>query len=166
MEITYYLIEFWAESGYYNLLQISIESFPPTDPEDYIGGSFPLVFTSTTGQNISVCSPVEIVNDNLHEAYETFLIQLSIQTGETQVILNPLIGTATIIDDDGNSCNCVCMCRWCKDIKVLYSDLFIIMVMIYMRQLKHIHITFLTFNQITTVASTWELWMWLSCTPY
>ena len=84
-----------------------MESFLSTDPEDYIGGSFPLVFTSTTGQNISVCSPVEIVNDNLREAYETFLIQLSIQTGETQVILNPLIGTATIIDDDGNSCRYV-----------------------------------------------------------
>ena len=75
--------------------------FLPTDPEDYIARSFPLVFTSTTDQNTPVCASVGIVNDNLDEEDEIFLIQLSIQPGETQVILNPLIGTATIIDDDG-----------------------------------------------------------------
>ena len=97
-----------------------IINFLPTDPEDYIARPFPLVFTSTTDQNTPVCASVGIINDNLDEEDETFLIQLSIQSGETQVILNPLIGTATIIDDDGNSCICLLLtdCRLCNDMEV------------------------------------------------
>ena len=78
--------------------------FLPPDPDDYVGGSFPLVFTSTTG-NTPVCVPVgnvAIVNDLICEDDETFFVQLSTPAGETQVILNPQTGTATIIDDDGN----------------------------------------------------------------
>ena len=43
-----------------------------------------------------------IVNDAICEDDETFFVQLSTPAGETQVILNPQTGTATIIDDDGN----------------------------------------------------------------
>ena len=45
---------------------------------------------------------VQIVNDGICEDDETFFVQLSTPAGETQVILNPQTGTATIIDDDGN----------------------------------------------------------------
>ena len=78
--------------------------FLPPDPDDYVGGSFPLVFTPATG-NTPVCVPagnVVIVNDNICEDDETFFVQLSTPAGETQIILNPQTGTATIIDDDGN----------------------------------------------------------------
>ena len=74
------------------------------DPEDYGGGSFPLVFTNETGQNTPVCVPAEdvvIVNDTIVEQDETFSVQLI--TDDTQVELSPQNGTATIIDDDGNS---------------------------------------------------------------
>ena len=82
----------------------TLDDFLPSDPDDYVGGSFPLVFTSTTG-NTPVCVPVGnvvIVNDAICEDDETFFVQLSTPAGETQVILNPQTGTATIIDDDGN----------------------------------------------------------------
>lgn len=78
--------------------------FLSPDSDDYVGGSFPLVFTPTTG-NTPVCVPVGnvvIVNDNICEDDETFFVQLSTPPGETQIILNPQTGTATIIDDDGN----------------------------------------------------------------
>ena len=78
--------------------------FLPPDPEDYVGSSFPLIFTSETGQNTSVCVPagnIAIVNDTIVEEDETFSVQLT--TIDTQIILSPQTGTATIIDDDGNS---------------------------------------------------------------
>lgn len=71
-------------------------SFP--DPADYNGGTFPLLFTSTT--NEPVCASVSIVGDDLCEGDETFGIQLS--TSDSQISLNPAAGTATIVDDDGN----------------------------------------------------------------
>ena len=43
-----------------------------------------------------------IVNDGICEDDETLFVQLSTPAGETQVILSPQNGTATIIDDDGN----------------------------------------------------------------
>ena len=79
-----------------------IVNFLPPDPGDYVGGSFPLQFTSTTGST-PVCVPVGnvvIVNDAICEDDETFFVQLIAPSGG--VILSPSTGIATIIDDDGN----------------------------------------------------------------
>ena len=85
------------------LSTVLLRWFLPPDPEDYVGGSFPLIFTNETDQNTSVCIPagnIEIVNNTIVEEDETFSVQLI--TDDTQVILSPQNGTATIIDDDGN----------------------------------------------------------------
>ena len=71
-------------------------SFP--DPADYDGGTFSLSFTSLTSG--PVCASVVIVDDNICEGDETFNIQLN--TSDSDILLNPDAGTATIIDDDGN----------------------------------------------------------------
>ena len=76
---------------------VTTDSFSFPDPADYNGGTFSLSFTSLTSG--PVCASVVIVDDNICEGDETFNIQLN--TSDSDILLNPDAGTATIVDDDG-----------------------------------------------------------------
>ena len=67
-----------------------------TDGEDYTGISEDLTFDQNTNR---VCVTVNITNDNVREGPE--IVNLTITTGDPDVIVVPGEGVIVIVDDDG-----------------------------------------------------------------
>ena len=75
---------------------INLFQFTHTAPDDYTATTEQLAFTSDNQQQ---CVDIPIVNDTRTEGAEQFFVRLS--TSEVRVILDPLVTTVHIMDDDG-----------------------------------------------------------------
>ena len=67
----------------------------PTGDEDYIPSPLSLTFSL---DNIRVCFNVSIIDDDMDEPEESFLVNIT--TDDPQVILFPMTTILNVVDDD------------------------------------------------------------------
>jgi len=70
--------------------------------QDYTPISSQIVF-DPSNQNQPLCRTITVIDDLICEADESFLVTLTTTENPAEVILNPSVGSVTIVDNDGKS---------------------------------------------------------------
>ena len=69
------------------------------DEADYINVERNVSFT---GQNLTECLDIAVINDSVEEGLENFLVEIQLLSNPTRhTILNPNVSTITIVDESG-----------------------------------------------------------------
>jgi len=70
--------------------------------QDYLPISSQIVF-DPSNQNQAQCRTITVIDDLICEADESFPVTLTSTENPAEVILNPSVGSVTILDNDGKS---------------------------------------------------------------